>query len=474
MTSGVREPGAAPALPAGALLDQHGAGVVVVIAPPGSGRPRCCPGLRRSAPRRLPGTSLVPEDRSATAFVAPRDAGSRGGDRSGPRRAAGRRGDSPARSRGRPRVACCWCSTTSTVRGPPRPGPTNCSGSGRRVRIALGTRRPLAAELRADGLGRTRRARPRGRVPLVGGRGALPAGVRRAAVPGGCGRADPSYRRLGGRAHALPPLDEAGSPRPSERAVADLGGRSRLRSYLTRTVLDELDRDRREFLLATCTLGTLTARSATSCSAGRQCGRPRGARVPPVLHHPVGGRAVLPLPPGAPDAAGGLLVEESGDPRGSRSARPSAVLLEDASSLRGAARLRAGRGLRVRGRMLQQSAAGVATDECVTVDADRDDPWLALVRARRLQRAGACSAAVAAYGERRGHARRPRLPPAVREERRWPAPGCPRRRSPTWPSPTSPRRARRAVGPVGDAPRASSGPAAERAVGRGRRAPARR
>ena len=44
-----------------------------------------------------------------------------------------------------------------------------------------------------------------------------------------------------------------------ERAVADLGGRSRLlRSYLTRNVLDELDPERREFLLATCTLGTLT------------------------------------------------------------------------------------------------------------------------------------------------------------------------------------------------------------------------
>ena len=108
-----------------------------------------------------------------------------------------------------------------------------------------------------------------------------------------------------------------------ERAVADLGGRSRLlRSYLTRNVLDELDPERREFLLATCTLGTLTG---PLCDALLE--REGSAAVLEELASRQffttlddNGR-VLPLPPGAADPARGTARRRARPPRGQRAVR---------------------------------------------------------------------------------------------------------------------------------------------------------
>ena len=69
-------------------------------------------------------------------------------------------------------------------------------------------------------------------------------------------------RRTGGWAAGLQLFHLATAGRSvvdRQRAVEDLGGRSKLvRSYLARNVLAELPEDRRQFLLRTCTLGSLT------------------------------------------------------------------------------------------------------------------------------------------------------------------------------------------------------------------------
>ncbi len=69
-------------------------------------------------------------------------------------------------------------------------------------------------------------------------------------------------RRTGGWAAGLQLFHLSTSGRSAadrQRAVADLDGRSKLvRSYLAHNVLTELPEDRRQFLLRTCTLGSLT------------------------------------------------------------------------------------------------------------------------------------------------------------------------------------------------------------------------
>ena len=408
MTSGVREPGGLhrPRLLA-PLLDQHGAGVVVVIAPPGSGKTTLL--SRAAALSAAPSAWHVagPEDRSATAFVARvtrAAAAATGQDLGEPRAVA-----ELARALEKATSACRLLLVLDDVHeleGHPaareldellrlRPP---------RVRIALGTRRPLAAntprlmvsgelvELDHEAL-RFRSWEVEELFRQVYGEPLSPEAA--AALT----------RRTGGWAAGLMlfHLSTSGkSAAERERAVADLGGRSRLlRSYLTRTVLDELDRDRREFLLATCTLGTLT---------GPLCDELLGREGSAAVLEELASRQFFTTL--SEDGLSyryhqvlqtlleGLLVEERGTRAAAGLHARSAVLLEDAGLPREALRAYAlAEDFASVGRMLQQSAAGVATDECVTVDADRDDPWLALVRARRLQRAGACSAAVAAYGE---------------------------------------------------------------------------
>ena len=187
-----------------------------------------------------------------------------------------------------------------------------------------------------------------------------------------------------------------------ERAVADLGGRSRLlRSYLTRTVLDELDPERREFLLATSTLGTLTGplcdallRREGSAAvledlASRQFFTTLGRE-----------RSLLPVPPGAADPARGPARRRARTPGGGAALRPRRQAARGGrTAAGGAAGLRDGRGLRFRGaggRAVERRAGdGAAPGR--SVDHAGDDPWLALVRARRLQREGAFEAAVAAF-----------------------------------------------------------------------------
>ncbi len=191
-----------------------------------------------------------------------------------------------------------------------------------------------------------------------------------------------------------------------ERAVADLGGRSRLlRSYLTRNVLDELDPERREFLLATCTLGTLTGplcdalleREGSAVVLEELASRQffttlddngRAYRYHQVLQTLLEGLLVDELGHrAAVDLYGrsALLLESEGLPR---EALRAYAMAEDFASV---------------ARVLQQSSSGLAMDpQLAQLDDAGDDPWLALVRARRLQRAGAFAAAVAAFREAEG------------------------------------------------------------------------
>jgi DNA-binding SARP family transcriptional activator len=185
------------------------------------------------------------------------------------------------------------------------------------------------------------------------------------------------------------------------RAARELGGRSRLvRAYLTRNVLAELDPDRREFLLATSTLGRLT---------GGLCDR---------LLQRTGSAAVLEelerhqfFTTAAEDGTSyryhqvlqshleGLLIDELG-PAGSRELHStSARLLEDEGHRREA----------IRAYALADDWASVARllhdgDTVLPGNAGTDwtglpddDPWLALAQARRLLRSGSVEAAVAAY-----------------------------------------------------------------------------
>ena len=176
-----------------------------------------------------------------------------------------------------------------------------------------------------------------------------------------------------------------------ERAVADLGGRSRLlRSYLTRTVLDELDPERREFLLATCTLGTLTgplcdallqregSAAVLEDLASRQFFTTLAENGRSYRYHQV-----------LQTLLEGLLVDELG-PR-------AAADLYAAARRCSSRRVCPGRrcaptrwprtSRRWRGCSSSRAPGLRSTRTLVGVDDAGDDPWLALVRARRLQRA---------------------------------------------------------------------------------------
>ena len=120
----------------------------------------------------------------------------------------------------------------------------------RKIRVILGSRRPprlnTSRMLVSGELDPTRRRRSP--LPFLGGRTAFPGGLRRAAFPEA---AAALTRRTGGWAAGLQLFHLATaqlSRNERERAVNELGGRSRLiRSYLARNVLDGLDADRRRF-----------------------------------------------------------------------------------------------------------------------------------------------------------------------------------------------------------------------------------
>jgi DNA-binding SARP family transcriptional activator len=212
-------------------------------------------------------------------------------------------------------------------------------------------------------------------------------------------------RRLGGWAAGLQLFHLATSGRgiaDRARAVAELGGRSRLiRGYLARNVIDELPPDRRDFLLRTCTLGVLTGELCdalldTTGSARvldelerRQLFTSSEDDGRTFRYHEVL-RTHLEL----------LLAEEYGA-AGARSwYTRSAALLEDAGETLAAIRAHArAEDWAAVARLVQQHdpAAGGNTDLLVPAALLDSDPWLALTHARRRLRSGAVADAAAAF-----------------------------------------------------------------------------
>jgi DNA-binding SARP family transcriptional activator len=211
-------------------------------------------------------------------------------------------------------------------------------------------------------------------------------------------------RHTGGWAAGLKlfQLSTAGKPPAErERAVTELGGRSKLlRSYLTRTVLDELDPERREFLLLTSTLGTLT---------GSLCDALLNRRASAAILEDLASEQFFTV--ASEDGKSyryhqvmqthleGLLVDELGAGPAMDVYANSAQLLEANGRLTDAARAYA----------LAEDYASVARlVQCAGKDlvlgraassAPNDDPWLVLARARQLQRMGELERSVATFRE---------------------------------------------------------------------------
>jgi DNA-binding SARP family transcriptional activator len=389
------------------FLSEDGPGVVVVIAPPGSGKTTLLARAASVSPYPAAWCATGPAERTGPDFV---------------RRVARAVSGAWDRDLGSPETAGQLTAALGTV--PERPllliiddvhelegYPAERELADllrwrpRHVRVALGTRRPLASntprlmvsgelvELDSEAL-RFRSWEVEELFRLVYGEPLTPEGA--AALT----------RRTGGWAAGLMLFHLSTSGKSAverERAVAELGGRSRLlRSYLTRTVLDELDTERREFLLATCTLGMLTgalcdallerhgSAAVLEDLASRQFFTTLDENGHSYSYHQV-----------LQTLLEGLLVDELGHRAAARLYARSALLLESAGLSREALRAYAmADDFASVARVLQQSGAGVATDQRVlAVEDAADDPWLALVRARRLQRAGAFPAAVAAFRE---------------------------------------------------------------------------
>ena len=215
-------------------------------------------------------------------------------------------------------------------------------------------------------------------------------------------------RRTGGWAAGLQLFHLATSGRTvadRQRAVDDLGGRSKLvRSYLARNVLAELPPERREFLLRTCTLGTLT---------GELCD---------ALLETTGSRRVLDefeqqqLFTSSEDDGETFryhevlrthlewaLVEEYGAAGARQWYSRSAALLESIGDQRAAVRAYAraedwgavARLIQARGSGPDDDVAG--TDLLLPASVVEHDPWLSLAEARRRVREGALGAAIEAF-----------------------------------------------------------------------------
>ena len=211
-------------------------------------------------------------------------------------------------------------------------------------------------------------------------------------------------RHTGGWAAGLKlfQLSTAGKPSAErERAVAELGGRSRLlRSYLTRTVLDELDPERRDFLLRTSTLGTLTGslcdalldRHASAAIlddlASKQFFTVASEDGTSYRYHQV-----------MQTHLEGLLVDELGAGPAMDVYAHSARLLEASGRLTDAARAYAlAEDYASVARLVQYAGKQLVLGH-VAFSAPDDDPWLVLARARQLQRMGEVARSVATYRE---------------------------------------------------------------------------
>ncbi len=215
-------------------------------------------------------------------------------------------------------------------------------------------------------------------------------------------------RRTGGWAAGLQLFHLATAGRSAvdrQRAVEDLGGRSKLvRSYLARNVLAELPEDRRQFLLRTCTLGSLTgelcdalldttgSRKILDELEQRQLftsSEDDGEtfRYHQVLRTHLEWALVQEYgPAGAREwySRSGALLESIGDHRGAVQAYARA---EDWGAV---ARL-----LQVGGAGQGDPAAGA--DLLLPASVVEHDPWLSLAEARRRVREGSLAAAVEAF-----------------------------------------------------------------------------
>lgn len=235
-------------------------------------------------------------------------------------------------------------------------------------------------------------------------------------------------RRTGGWAAGLQLFHLATAGRSAmdrQRAVEDLGGRSRLvRSYLARNVLAELPEDRRRFLLRTCTLGSLTGALCDS------------------LLDTTGSRKILDeleqqqLFTSSEDDGETFryhevlrthlewaLVEECG-PAGARAwYSRSAALLESIGDQRSAVRAYAraedwgavARLIQTRGSGPDDAAA--ATDLLLPASVVEHDPWLSLAEARRRVREGALGAAIEAFRRAENLLDEPEFRESCRRER---------------------------------------------------------
>lgn len=210
-------------------------------------------------------------------------------------------------------------------------------------------------------------------------------------------------RRTGGWAAGLKLFHLATtgkSPIERERAVAELGGRSRLlRSYLTRTVLDELEPRLRSFLLTTSTLGTLTA---PLCDELLE--REGSAAVLDELS--VRQLFIVPAEDGSTfryhqvmqTLLEGLLVEEVGTAEAHRVYARSGAVLEAAGLPSEAIRAYAlAEDHASVARLVQHAGAPLVPDSVDAFSWPPDDPWLALAHARRLHRKGALADSMAAF-----------------------------------------------------------------------------
>lgn len=221
-------------------------------------------------------------------------------------------------------------------------------------------------------------------------------------------------RRTGGWAAGLQLFHLAtasrGSSAERHRAVAELGGRSKLvRSYLTRNVLAELSDPYREFLLRTCTLGRLTGEACDALLGTTGSHR--------ILEHLESAQLFTSTDDGGTcfryhevlQTHLELALVEEYTPAGARTwYLKSAGVLESMGELRSAARAYAKAGDWVSVSRLVQCDGGGRID-ATAVDGSQllpastwqHDPWLALADARRLVREGALPDALAAY--RRAH-----------------------------------------------------------------------
>ena len=215
-------------------------------------------------------------------------------------------------------------------------------------------------------------------------------------------------RRTGGWAAGLQLFHLATAGRSvvdRQRAVEDLGGRSKLvRSYLARNVLAELPEDRRQFLLRTCTLGSLTG---ALCDA---------------LLETTGSSKILDeleqqqLFTSSEDDGESFryhevlrthlewaLVEEYGAAGARGWYSRSAALLEDIGDQRAAVRAYArAEDWGAVARMIQTRGSGpddavTGTDLLLPPSVVEHDPWLSLAEARRRVREGALTAASDAF-----------------------------------------------------------------------------